>query len=256
MHSLPLSTLSLRALTAQRAAYPALGAAAARLPLQLPPALAALHGLPPPRGPCPSELPPPARAASRLLRELPPWVGPGRWALPASLPPRRALRLATSLALRLPPHLRRGPHLPQLLEEVLRHLGRSLQEHAKTEAKTWPTLRALAPAVAECIAALVGPSGGGSGSEGSALASPEFSLAERQALASALVARFLRLLAAFSDAAPGGAGGAGGGTGPSPRLALALSLCRALPPPAAAECAPALQALAKRLGEEAALPAT
>ena len=83
-----------------------------------------------------------------------------------------------------------------------------------------------------------------SGREGS-LASAEFALAQREALAGALVARFLRLLAAFTDEAPGAAPGGA----PSPRLALALQLYTALPPSAAAQCAPALQALRARLGE-------
>lgn len=243
MHSLPLSTLTLRALAAQRAATPSLATAATRPPLQqLPPVLAALHGFPPLHSPAPATLPPLARAASRLISDLPPWVGPGRWALPAGLPPRVALRLATSLALRLPPALRAGPHLPQLLEEVLRQLSRSLAEHAKTEAKTWPTLQALAPAVAQCAQALLAPSG-------ALAASPGLTLQQRQALASALVARFLHLLAAFS----GDAGAVPSGE-PSPRLALALSLCQALPAPAAAQCAPAFKALCRRLGEEAAYP--
>ena len=243
--ALPLSTLALRALAAQRAAHPSLAAAAAGAPLRLHPSLLALHGLPAQPTVNPATLPRTARAASRAAR-LPPSVRPGHWALPAGAPPKAALRLATALALRLPAPLRsQGPDLPLLLQEVLRQLARSLAEpgHAKSEAKTWPALRALAPAVQACVGgALLGDAA--SGREGS-LASAEFALPQREALAGALVARFLRLLAAFTGEAPGAAPGGA----PSPRLALALQLYAALPPSAAAQCAPALQALRARLGE-------
>ena len=242
--SLPLSTLTLRALSAQRAAYPSLFAAppsrgpappSGARPL-LPPPLAALHGLPPAHWPNPSALPHHARAASRMIPDLPPTVGPGRWALPSALPPKIALRLCAALALRLPAHMRQGLDLPQLLEETLRQLGRNLAEHPKTEEKTWPALQALAPAVAQCVAALVG--------ERAALAASP--AAQREALAAALVTRFLHLLGSFKgDLARTTS------AGPSHRMALAHSLCAALPPAAAQACAPALAALGKRLGEEA-----
>jgi hypothetical protein len=244
--AIPLSTLALRALAAQRtaaaAAPGAAPAAAAPLP-RLHPSLLALHGLPAAPTVSPAALPRAARAASRALGlgVLPPSVRPGHWALPESLPPKTGLRLASALALRLPAALRQqGPDLPLLLQEVLRQLGRSLTApgHAKSEAKSWPTLRALAPAVQACVGALLG-SGEGS------LASATFAQAEREALAGALVARFLRLLAAFDGAAPGAAPDGA----PSHRLALALQLCSALPPSAAAQCAPAMQALRARLGE-------
>ena len=127
--ALPLSTLALRALAAQRAAHPSLAAAAAAgAPLRLHPRLLALHGLPAQPVVNPATLPRAARAASRAAR-LPPSVRPGHWALPAGVPPKAALRLATALALRLPAPLRsQGPDLPLLLQEVLRQLARSLAE--------------------------------------------------------------------------------------------------------------------------------
>ncbi len=245
MKSIPLSTLTLRALQAQRQAYPGVYSSArpswhssGSLP-KLDPAIAALHGLPPADQPFVVDLPPLARAASRALRDLPLSVGPGRWALPSTLPPKHALRLASALALRLPDSLAHSSSAPELLEEVLRQLERNLTAHPKTDGKTWPTLQALAPAITQCLQALVGGS--------HTLGGPGFPQPEREACAVALVTRTLRLLANYS-AEQGEEAGSSSASNAQSRLALARQLCSALPPSAAAQCAPALQALSTRLG--------
>jgi hypothetical protein len=240
MQPLPLGTLAVRALAAQRQAYPTVFGAqapASRSVLLpgLPHALASLHGLPRASAVAPPQiLPRLALAASRVYPQLPPTVGPGnQWRLPPNLSSKTALRLSTALALGLPASLRRGPHLAQLLEEVLRHLDRTLSEHPLGSSAVLPIVQALAPAVVQCLGALVGqPS--------AALASPSFPQAQREALAASITSRFLLLLGNFDRSGPALADAGA-------LLALAESALQALPQALHSQCTPALAAMHAKL---------
>jgi len=125
-----LSTLSLRAMQSPyRVAQPVL------IDLHLSPSLIRLHGLP--QISLPQTLTRKRRLPwalrldymrHRIMPRIPLNLGVGNWTLPSSMQPLEALRLSSTLALRLPPDLGRGPSLPELLTQILQNLGRVLAD--------------------------------------------------------------------------------------------------------------------------------
>jgi hypothetical protein len=151
--------------------------------------------------------------------------------------PREALRVSSTLALRLPSHLARGSSLPTLLSNTLSHLDDLISNspNMRREWETWVVLDTLAPSVHACVAGLLkGTFSMGEGGDPSSS-----TLATTQAVT--ITNGFLSLLSNFTVHA------GHKGDVRRRRLGAAQALLTLLPPSALPLCSPSYSALCTKV---------